>query len=205
MGADRGKFSCPWDAIASFCQVKLLSIIFVNLVYAAEVGNVDLPPVHSDVVKLDISVDSICFVDIIDPVKHLQSNVSKDIFLIKILFQLFTDVFEHWLLQVTHYQESAATKSRMILVLGDRFNLLGEVSKEKTLSQHIVLSDGIKLNSVIGVCRCFGVNTDCALATIANVLLEDEVSIADLTRYLCVLIRLSSLTFLLLHFYLYYN
>ena len=93
----------------------------------------------------------------------------------------------------------------MILVLGDRFNLLGEVSEEKTLCQHIVLSDGIKLNSVIGVCRCFGVNTDCALATIANVLLEDEVSIADLRRYLCVLIRLSSLTFLLLHFYLYYN
>jgi hypothetical protein len=76
----------------------------------------------------------------------------------------------------------------MILVLGDRFNFLCEVSQEKTLSQHIVLSDGIKLYSVIGVCRYFGVNTDCALATIANVLLEDEVSIADLRRYLCILI-----------------
>ena len=75
--------------------MKLLSIIFVNPVYAAEVGNVDLPPVHSDVVKLDISVDSICFVDILDPVKHLQSNVSKDIFLLHILFHLFGDVLEH--------------------------------------------------------------------------------------------------------------
>ena len=93
----------------------------------------------------------------------------------------------------------------MILVLGDRFNLLGEVSEEKTLSQHIVLSDGIKLNSIIDVCRYFGVNAHCALATIAYALLEDIVSIAYLRRYLCVLIRLSSLTFLLLHFYLYYN
>ena len=75
--------------------MKLLSIIFVNLVYAAEVSNVDLAPVHSDVVKLDISVDSICFVDIIYPVKHLQSNVSKDIILVHFLFHLFGDVFEH--------------------------------------------------------------------------------------------------------------
>jgi hypothetical protein len=161
--------------------------------------------VHSDVVKLDISVDSICFVDIIYPVKHLQSNVSKDISLLHILFHLFGDVFEHRLLKIAHYQESAATNSRMIFVLGDRFNLRGEVSEEKTLSQHIVLTDAIKLNSEIGFCRYFGVNTDCALATITNVLLEDEISIADLIRYLCVLIRLSSLTFLLLHFYLYYN
>jgi hypothetical protein len=88
----------------------------------------------------------------------------------------------------------------MILVLGDRFNLLGEVSEEKTLSQHIVLSDCIKLNSVICVCGYFGVNTDCALAPIANVLLEEKISIADLRRYLGFLIRHISLTFLALHF-----
>jgi hypothetical protein len=70
-------------------------MIVVNPVNATKIGNVDLPRVHSHVFKLDISVDSICFVDILDPVKHLQSNVSKDIFLLHILFHLFGDVLEH--------------------------------------------------------------------------------------------------------------
>ena len=60
--------------------MKSLGAVFVYLIYAAEVSNVDLALVDSDVLKLDVSVDSVCSMNLIYAIKHLQSNVLKDIF-----------------------------------------------------------------------------------------------------------------------------
>ena len=72
-----------------------LSLIVVNPVYTAKVSDVNFPFVDPDVIWLDISMDSVNRVDLSYPVKNLQSNVSKDIFLFHSLFYQFIDVLAH--------------------------------------------------------------------------------------------------------------
>ena len=145
------------------CYVR--TVFLFELLNEAKVCQIDLLVMHTEVIRLDVSMQVSNDVDRFNCLVHIQSHslnltvslVKRDTFY----------VFLQWLLQVLKDEEPSSLDCIMQYVLWDVRYQLGVLFHEETLRQYVSLVFGIKLYcnwSVVVL--CINVLADFTLASL---------------------------------------